>query len=148
MEEQVGGTKLQRRKPPQEVVPPQMVQQQMAQQMQQQMPPQMQQQQQMPQQVPVQMNESYGQVRMPQPILKRKSKFASFGGNTGGNTENMKYALVVSLIFVILNSKIIWKQIMKLPFMGSVEPSIVALLVNSILAGVVYYIISTFVLPS
>ena len=148
MEEQVGGTKLQRRKPPQEVVPPQMVQQQMAQQIQQQMPPQMQQQQQMPpQQMPVQMNESYGQARMPSPILKRKSKFASFD-NAGGNTENMKYALVVSLIFVILNSKIIWKQIMKLPFMGSVEPSIVALLVNSILAGVVYYIISTFVLPS
>jgi hypothetical protein len=49
---------------------------------------------------------------------------------------------LVACIFVLLNSKIIWTQIIKFPFMGNVEPSIVALLVNSVLAGVIFYIIS------
>ena len=36
------------------------------------------------------------------------------------------------------------KQIIKLPMMGMVEPSIIALIVNSILAGIVFYIISIY----
>ena len=38
----------------------------------------------------------------------------------------------------------IWKQIIKIPFMGSVEPSIVALIVNSILAGIVFYLVNNY----
>jgi hypothetical protein len=36
---------------------------------------------------------------------------------------------------------------MKLPFMGTVEPSIIALLVNSLLAGLIYFIIKKFLIP-
>jgi hypothetical protein len=55
----------------------------------------------------------------------------------------MKYSLIVVLVFMMLNSKIIWKQIIKLPFMGTVEPSILALVVNSLIAGIVFYFVTT-----
>jgi hypothetical protein len=58
----------------------------------------------------------------------------------------MKYAILVILIFIILNSKIIWKQIMKLPMMGTTEPSIVALIVNSIIAGIIFYVVTTMII--
>ena len=71
---------------------------------------------------------------------------SKFGDSSEGNS-NFKETLIVVLLFVILNSKLVWKQLMKLPFMGSVEPSIIALIVNSLLAGIVYFIIKKFLLP-
>jgi hypothetical protein len=57
--------------------------------------------------------------------------------------KEFKKAILVFLIFILLNSKIIWSQILKIPFMGTVDPSIVALVVNSLLAAIIYYFIST-----
>lgn len=62
------------------------------------------------------------------------------------SANTRKYAILVSVIFILLNSKIIWKQILKLPLMGQVEPSIVALIVNSLLAGLVFYIASKYLI--
>ena len=76
-------------------------------------------------------------------IMGIKSKF----GESSDNSSNIKETIVVVLLFVVLNSKLIWKQLMKLPFMGSVEPSIIALIVNSLLAGIVYFIIKKFLIP-
>jgi hypothetical protein len=139
----IGGTKIQRRAPPQmpQEIPRQMPQQmpqpmpqvqEIPQQMQYQMPHQMPQVQQMPRQMPqVQQMQS----QMPKENFNFiKSKF--------GDSNATKNAVLVAVIFVLLNSKIIWKQISRLPMMGSFEPTILALLVNSILAGIVFYIIS------
>ena len=71
---------------------------------------------------------------------------SKFGESSEGNS-NFKETLIVVLLFVVLNSKLVWKQLMKLPFMGSVEPSIIALIVNSLLAGIVYFIIKKFLIP-
>ena len=57
------------------------------------------------------------------------------------NEISFKHAILVCLLFILLNSKMVWRQIIKLPLMGSVEPSIIALLVNSILSGLIFYII-------
>lgn len=77
-------------------------------------------------------------------ILKKTSKF---GGNTPFDFDSIafKNGLLVAVIFLLLNSKIIWSQIMKIPFMGSMEPSVVALITNAILAGIVFYIISNLI---
>jgi hypothetical protein len=48
------------------------------------------------------------------------------------------------VIFLLLNSKMVWKQIMLLPFMGGLDPSIVALVFNSVLAGLAFYLVSNF----
>jgi len=77
------------------------------------------------------------------PPTGSKSKF----GNSSEDNSNFKETLIVVLLFVVLNSKLVWKQLMKLPFMGSVEPSIIALIVNSLLAGIVYFIIKKFLIP-
>jgi hypothetical protein len=121
-------------------------QQQMPQQMPQQMqqvPPQMR-----PQQMPSpeemyqmqqqqQMMQAQAMQQQPVPrIIKPKS---SFGASVDSKT--LKYSVLVVLIFIILNSKIVWRQIQRLPFMGNMDPSIIALIVNSILAGVVFYLI-------
>jgi flagellar motor switch/type III secretory pathway protein FliN len=76
-------------------------------------------------------------------IMGIKSKF----GDSSGNNSNIKETIIVVLLFVVLNSKLIWKQLMKLPFMGTVEPSIIALIVNSLLAGIIYFVIKKFLLP-
>ena len=59
------------------------------------------------------------------------------------NDKNIKNSIIVVVIFILLNSRMIWKAIAKMPMMGSVEPSILALIINSIIAGIVFYIIST-----
>jgi hypothetical protein len=92
-------------------------------------PPQYQQQQQ--QQVAM-------QKQIPKSILKKPQKFGVQMHN-----KNVKNSLIVVVIFVLLNSRMIWKALSRLPMMGTVEPSILALLVNSLLAGLVFYIIST-----
>ena len=117
---------------------PQMVSQEMQMQQQQQMQMQMQHQQQMQQQ---QQQQNQQLPPMPMPVI-RKSKF----GNIDMESKIFKYTLLVVLLFIILNSKIIWKQISRLPFMGQMEPSIVALVVNSILAGIIFYMIVNFIL--
>lgn len=66
-----------------------------------------------------------------------------FKDNFGLSDKNSKNAIIVIVIFILLNSKIIWRTISRLPMMGSVEPSILALVVNSILAGIVFYILSS-----
>jgi hypothetical protein len=37
----------------------------------------------------------------------------------------------------------IWRTLQKMPMMGTVDPSILALIVNSVIAGIVFYIISS-----
>jgi hypothetical protein len=176
MSDEVGGTKIQRKQPPQQMMqqgpPPQQMmmqqgppQQQMM--MQQGPPPQMMQQgpppQMMQQGPPPQMMQGgppphqmmQGGPDYPNAVGPMgKVNFGAIKGSKSGlgdnktNKHNIKYAFIVALIFIILNSKIIWKQITKLPFMGTVEPSIIALVVNSILAGIIYYIITTFVIKN
>ena len=78
-------------------------------------------------------------------ILKKTSKFGGSGTPFDFDSVTFKNGLLVAAIFLILNSKIIWSQIMKIPFMGSLEPSIIALVTNAILAGIVFYIISNLI---
>ena len=163
-----GGTKLQKRKP-------QQIQQQSQQMMmdqpptfqqQRQIPQQMPQQMQMPQQIPQQMQmppqpdqiprqspeEMFNQgIRVSEKargnvveIPPKKTESKSAFGFTDSST--FKYALLVSVIFIVLNSKIVWRQLIKLPFMGTVEPSMIALIVNSILAGIAYFVIANFII--
>ena len=145
-----GGTKLQKRRPQQI---PQQIPQQPQQIPQRQQVPQQQQQQfvqqirQPPEQVFMQEQIQTGSPEprgspLEIPIKVKKSFFGS--SSTTDNTT--KYALLVAVIFIILNSKIVWRQIIKLPFMGSVEPSMIALIINSLLAGLAFYIVSTFII--
>jgi hypothetical protein len=73
-----------------------------------------------------------------------KQHFGSSGDTT--DSQKIKYSILVILIFVLLNSKLIWKQICKLPFMGSIEPSILALVFNSLLSGLMFFLIVKFVI--
>ena len=121
-----GGTKLQKR-PVQQISP------QMSPQQQPQMSPQQYQQPQQQYQQP--------QQRMEIKQIPDKKNKRAFGFSW--NDKNVKNSLIVVVIFILLNSRMIWKVISKMPMMGSVEPSILALIVNSIIAGIVFYIIST-----
>ena len=76
------------------------------------------------------------------PVVKSNFAKSKFGLLDSG----FKNALLVIVLFIVLNSKIVWRQVMKLTFMGSVEPSMIALFVNSIIAGVAYYIITKYIL--
>ena len=78
----------------------------------------------------------------PVQIPSSRSTKSKFGGLPG----NVQQSLLVLVLFILLNSKIIWRQIMKLPFMGSTEPSMIALIVNSLLAAIVYFIITKYIL--
>ena len=124
-----GGTKIQRRQPP---PPPQM---QQPPSMQQQQPPihqQMMQQQQPP------------QMMQQQPIQQQPVQSSNFSGilKKPLDAKALKYSIAVVIIFVVLNSKIVWSQLSRLPFLNTVEPSIIALIINSILAGIIFYVIS------
>jgi len=127
----------------------QMQQQQMQQQQQQQQMQQQQQQQRqmmMQQQQPPQMGSGKSQMeniinnQVPSYVKNGKNK-KNFGFTL--NDKNIKNSIIVIVIFILLNSKIIWKAISKMPMMGTMEPSILALIVNSIIAGIVFYILST-----
>ena len=150
-----GGTPIKRSQSP----PPQMQQQNMQQQnTQQQMMPQqnipqqqMMEQQMMQQQMMQQQPQGYQQPQQnamgggaPRGILK-KSNFGASKCNLF-NSVSLKNAILVAVIFLLLNSKIIWKQIMHFPFMGTVEPSIIALVVNSVFAAMVFYLVSNFLM--
>jgi len=83
------------------------------------------------------------QFNQPQVQIKPRSS-KSFFKSTFGDGGNVKDSMLVFLIFIILNSKIIWKQISRLPFMGAIEPSIISLVVNSILAAILFYFIKMY----
>jgi hypothetical protein len=142
-----GGTKLRKRPPPQQQMQQQvMMEQQMPQQVP--MPVQVQRptaeelfKQAPPAQVPQQMQMPQAQVR--ENVVQIPKKKSMFGMP---DSTNFKYATLVAVIFVVLNSKIVWRQLIKLPFMGSVEPSMIALIVNSLLAAVAYFVITNFIM--
>jgi len=147
MADQEGGTRINRGGPPQQQGPPDNM-------MAQQRPPQQQMDpqeaayyQQQAQQQAYQQAQQQQQPRPAKGILKPNSNYmkSAFGGYDAATFKN---ALLVTLIFVLLNSKMIWKQIIQFPMMGSVDPSIVALIVNSIIAGMVFYLISNFIMKS
>jgi hypothetical protein len=160
-----GGTKIQRNKgqsgqmmnsPPPQMMgapqqmsspPPPQMDPQMQQQMMQQQAYQQQMMQQQPQgyqQMPPQQQHAMG---APRSILKKPSYNKSPFGQ-GMDSATIKNSILVVVIFILLNSKMVWKQIMQLPFMGSVEPSIVALIVNSIIAGMIFYLFNVFFIKS
>jgi hypothetical protein len=99
--------------------------------MQQQMQQQQMQQQQMSQPMPA-----------PQPVPKSILKRTSMGPFSINN-KNIRNGVIVVVLFILLNSKFIWRALTRIPMMGTFEPSILALIVNSLLAGIVFYIIST-----
>ena len=127
-----GGTKLPRRRPVQ----------QMQQQEQQPSAPQMAQQQQYQQQMQYQQMQQ--QQQQPQIHVQSQPHFNRF--NLSFDDKNLKNTGLVVLIFFILNSKMVWKEIVKIPFMGQVEPSIIALVVNAVIAGVIYYIVTNYLM--
>ena len=146
-----GGTKIKRN--PQQMQQQQGMQQQDDPRIQQQMQQQMQQQQMQQKMQQQQGRQSPIAQQMQQPVdptmleqlksnfqLKSALKKSSFGSIS---TPILKTSIIVSVLFLLLNSKIIWKQIIRLPMMGTTDPSILALIVNSILAGIFFYIISS-----
>ena len=118
--------------------PPQMMHQQQQPTMEQQMMHQQMMQQQMAQQQMAQQQ----MMQQPELQLQQKPRGILKPTSFSFNDSKLKKAVLVAIIFVILNSRIVWTQITKFPFMGGLEPSILALIVNSILAGLVFYIIS------
>jgi hypothetical protein len=85
-----------------------------------------------------QMQQQQMQQQIPKGILKNTKRFGFQIQN-----KNIKNSVIVIVIFILLNSKMIWRALSKMPMMGTLEPSILALIVNSILAGIVFYIISS-----
>jgi len=149
MSEEIGGTKVKRGNKMGGPSPQQMQQMQMQQQMQQQMQmqqqgpppamnPRMQQQMQQQMQMPPQMQQ---QQQVPQEVLMPKLDFKSKFGSSM-DSKSFKTSLLVVIIFLMFNSKIIWKQITRFPMMGEFDPSIIALIVNALLAGIVFYLLS------
>ena len=139
-----GGTKIQRRSPqmdPQQqqemMMDPEQAQQQQMDPRQQQMDPR---QQQMLQQQMMHQQQQMHQQHQQHQHQSKKGGFIDF--------KSLKLSVVVALIFIILNSKIVWSQFGKLPFMGSMDPSMLALLINSLLSGIIFYIITTYVIKS
>ena len=136
-ENEFGGTKIQRKPSSQVPQAPQMMDPRQMQQIDpQQMDPR--------QMDPRQMDPRQVQQMGPRPVQQQVPFFGR--KETLVDEKVMKYAILVILIFIILNSKIIWKQIMKLPMMGTAEPSIVALIVNSIIAGIIFYVVTTMII--
>ena len=78
----------------------------------------------------------------PQPVPKSILKRTSMGPFSINN-KNIRNGVIVVVLFILLNSKFIWRALTRIPMMGTFEPSILALIVNSLLAGIVFYIIST-----
>jgi hypothetical protein len=154
MSSEEGGTKLRKNRPqqmsqapqpqfdPQQVYtrqqgpPPQQMGQQMAQMGQMGQMPTPQQMAQMPPQMQQQIMQQASSSQMPRPYQGKKLL----------ENSNAKSAMLVVLIFLLLNSKLVWKQIINLPMMGNVEPSMIALIFNSLLAGIIFYIIINFLM--
>ena len=73
-----------------------------------------------------------------------KSRKSKFSLDHLMDKSEIKNSILVVVLFIFLNSKMIWTQIGKAPLMGSVEPSLLALIINSIIAGIVFYLITTY----
>lgn len=150
MSSEEGGTKLRKNRPqqmsqaPQPQFDPQQVYtrqqgpppQQMGQMAQMAQMPTPQQMAQMPPQMQQQIMQQASSSQMPRPYQGKKLL----------ENSNAKSAMLVVLIFLLLNSKLVWKQIINLPMMGNVEPSMIALIFNSLLAGIIFYIIINFLM--
>jgi len=109
----------------------------------QQMMMQQQQQQQMQQVQQQQMASHYAMDKqIPKGILKTGS-YNKENFNFSFNNVNVKNSIIVVVIFILLNSRIIWRALSRIPMMGTVEPSILALVVNSLIAGIVFYFVTT-----
>ena len=141
MADEEGGTKIGRRPPPQQ----QPVQQQQQQQPVQQQP--VQQVQQQVQQPRIQRVQQEIPREAPEQV-ESVSTFGKRGKYFKFNASEFKNAILVIVIFILLNSKMIWSQIQKFPMMGSMDPSMLALLVNSVIAGMSFYVISSFVIKN
>ena len=74
--------------------------------------------------------------------------FSKMGISTDSNCKNNKVGefILVVCIFILLNSKFVYRELSKLPGMGNIDPSLLALIVNSILAGIVFIIVKSFLL--
>ena len=99
--------------------------------------------------------ENFEELEKPlKPVIKEKSSNnlksvkikEVFSEVKAGKYYKVKEAAIVVVIFLILNSKIFWSQLMKIPGMGMIEPSIFALISNAILSGVIFYLITKFIL--
>ena len=150
-----GGTKIQRRNvqqipqqgspntgptgPDQQQMMMQQQQMMMQQQQQQQMMQQQQQQQNYQQQPLMDQRNVIINNQIPNSIKNGKNYFKG----VDFSNKNVKNSIIVVVLFILLNSRMIWKAIAKIPMMGTVEPSVLALIVNSLIAGIVFYIIST-----
>ena len=147
-DEVVGGTRIQRRPVEQPAMQQQQPMMQQPQPMMQQPQPMMQQQQPMMQQPQPTMQQPQPVAQPPSPVAPdTKSTFSKSNfGNITFDITDFKYSLLVMLIFIILNSKIIWKQIARLPLMDGLDQSMIALLINSIIAGISFYIISNYII--
>jgi hypothetical protein len=131
---------------PQQIIPQQ--QQYSQQNIPQQQYPQQQQQQSIPENIPqiIPAPEKKSSFKINKSNTTSSSTTKSFFGEFIENDKAFKLSALVIFIFILLNHKIIWSQIQKLPFMGSIEPSILALIINSILAGVIFYVVSVFLI--
>jgi len=130
---------------PQQIIPQQQYSQQN---IPQQQYPQQQQQQSIPENIPqiIPAPEKKSSFKINKSNTTSSSTTKSFFGEFIENDKAFKLSALVIFIFILLNHKIIWSQIQKLPFMGSIEPSILALIINSILAGVIFYFVSVFLI--
>jgi len=130
---------------PQQIIPQQQYSQQN---IPQQQYPQQQQQQSIPENIPqiIPAPEKKSSFKINKSNTTSSSTTKSFFGEFIENDKAFKLSALVIFIFILLNHKIIWSQIQKLPFMGSIEPSILALIVNSILAGLIFYFTSIFLI--
>lgn len=87
------------------------------------------------------------QQPLPPPPVPKITGGSSFKSRFSENSkDSTKYAILVVVIFILLNSKLVWSQIMKFPGMGSMEPSIIALIVNGLLAGMAFFVIHSFLM--
>ena len=105
--------------------------------------PRMIQQQMMQQQM---MEQQMMQQQIPKGILKKSSLKNNNSSNKfcfSWNNVNIKNSIIVFVLFILLNSRIIWRALSRMPMMGTVEPSILALVVNSLIAGIVFYFVTT-----
>ena len=87
----------------------------------------------------------------PEPMDTSKNKKGWFnkmfsklpGGNNCKPSNKMGEFILVVCIFILLNSKFIYRELAKLPGMGNIDPSLLALVVNSVIAGLIFVIVKS-----
>jgi hypothetical protein len=83
------------------------------------------------------------QPHFPEPKKKKVSWKSKMDVFTNCKSSSFKELILIVCIFVLLNSKIVYRELSKLPMMGTMDPSLLALLLNSVLAGIVFIIIKS-----